>query len=386
MIDRLRIGIDGRVLGVRPKGIGRYIWELCKALDVILPCAEFYLYTRESTGLPRISNRWHERAETGLAQRLPKSLWAITRPGFMARRDRVDVFWGGTGFIPLIGLSARSVLSVHDLVYKLMPESMSRRARWAMKMFFEASLSRANMIVTNSQGTADRLRAIMGYEAAAIVRPGLSSAFTPQTEAKIAAILKKYSIRPPYVLGVGTLEPRKGLDLLVRAFLSSRSKFNLTDHTLVLAGDRGWRDRSLARLLKGSSPRVTWLGFIDDDELVTLYSGCEVFVYPSKYEGFGMPVLEARACGARVVTTDSPELREAGGTDAIYVDSTEDGIIGGITSSIKSVKNGAFDWRKQSWIGSSTILAKALTGQDLDQISIGGSAGAIGGPEAAIAR
>lgn len=153
MTDHLRIGIDGRVLSVRPKGIARYIWELCKALDVTLPDAEFYLYAPQPTSLPRISSRWHERADVGWARRLPTSLWAVTRPGFIARRDRVDVFWGGTGLIPLIGLSARSVVSVHDLVCKLMPECMSYRARWAMKMFFEVSLSRADTIVVNSQGT-----------------------------------------------------------------------------------------------------------------------------------------------------------------------------------------------------------------------------------------
>lgn len=365
MPERLRIGIDARVLSVRPKGIARYIWELCKALEVTLPNADFYLYSPEPTGLPRISSRWHERTDMGSARRLPKSLWAVTRPGLMARRDRIDVFWAGTGLIPLIGLSARSVLSVHDLVCKLMPKSMSYRARWTMKMFFEASLSRADIIVTNSQGTADRLSAITGYAASAVVRPGVSPAFAPQAEAKIAAILTKHSVRRPYVLGVATLEPRKGLDLLVRAFSSLQSKSDLTNHTLVLVGERGWRAASLARLLSGAGPRVTWLGFVEDDELVALYSGCDVFVYPSKYEGFGMPVLEARACGARVVTSDSPELREAGGNDAIYVDSSEDAIIRGISSSIKSNKNEPFDWRKQSWLGSSSILAKALTGKAL---------------------
>jgi glycosyltransferase involved in cell wall biosynthesis len=363
MTDRLRIGIDGRVLGVRSKGIARYIWELCKGLDVILPRAEFYLYSREPTGLPRISSRWHERAETGWARKLPKSLWAVTRPGFMACRDRVDVFWGGTGLIPLIGLSARSVLSVHDLVYKIMPEAMSSKARWAMNMFFERSLSHADTVVTNSQGTADRLRAIMGYAAAAVVRPGVSSVFTPQSEAKIAAVLARHSLRRPYVLGVATLEPRKGLDSLVRGFSGLQPKCELPDHTLVLVGDRGWRDASLARLLSGSGPRIIWLGFVEDEELVALYSGCDVFVYPSKYEGFGMPVLEARACGARVVTSDSPELREAGGSDAIYVTPSEAGITSGILAAVSSKRNGTLDWRNQSWIASSATLASALTGE-----------------------
>jgi glycosyltransferase involved in cell wall biosynthesis len=290
----------------------------------------------------------------------------------MARRDAIDVFWGGTGFIPLIGLSARSVLSVHDLVFKLMPEAMTSRARWAMNMFFEPSLARADAVVTNSQGTADRLRTMMGYSASAVVRPGVSSAFKPQTESHVAAVLRRHSLRRPYVLGVGTLEPRKGLDSLVRAFCQLQARGDLRDYTLVLVGERGWRDGPLARLVHGSGPRIVWLGFIEDKDLVALYSGCDVFVYPSKYEGFGMPVLEARACGARVVTSDSPELREAGGNDAIYVAPTEDGVIGGILTALSSGANGLFDWNNQSWLASSAILAEAMTGQNVSQSAAAG--------------
>jgi glycosyltransferase involved in cell wall biosynthesis len=273
------------------------------------------------------------------------------------------VYWGGAGLIPLIGLNARSVLGVHDLVYKLMPEAMSSRARWAMKMFFERSLSRADVVVTNSRGTADRLHAIIGYKADAVVLPGISSNFRPQPETKIESVLARHSLSRPYLLGVGTLEPRKGLDTLVRSFCRLQSTLRLPDHSLVLVGDRGWRDFSLTQLLSYSGSRINWLGFVEDEELIALYSGCEVFVYPSKYEGFGMPVLEARACGARIVTTDSPELHEAGGTDAIYVAPNESGITSGILAALNSKRNVALDWRKRSWMSSSAILAATLTDQ-----------------------
>jgi glycosyltransferase involved in cell wall biosynthesis len=364
MPDNLRVGIDGRILGGHLKGMARYIWELCKGLDMILPRAEFYLYSREPTGLPPISNRWHERSDGALGRRLPKSLWAVTRPAIMGRRDRLDVYWGGAGLIPLMGRYVRSVLGVHDLVYKLMPEAMSSRARWAMKMFFEPSLSRADAVVTNSHGTATRLHAITGHKADAVVLPGISSAFRPQPETKIETVLSRHSLKRPYLLGVATLEPRKGLDTLVRAFCGLQSRPDLRDHSLVLVGDRGWRDSSLAQLLSCSGSRINWLGFVEDEELIALYSGCDVFVYPSKYEGFGMPVLEARACGARIVTSDSPELREAGGSDPIYVIPNESGIASGILAAISSRRKVALDWRKQTWRASSTILASTLTNED----------------------
>jgi glycosyltransferase involved in cell wall biosynthesis len=358
----LRIGIDGRVLGVQCKGIARYIWQLCKGLDVVLPEAEFYLYSRDPTGLPKISSRWHERSEGGWARWLPKSLWAVVRPGFLANQDGIDVFWGGTGLLPLIGLSARSVLTVHDLVYRVMPESMSFKARWAMKLFFERSLLHADFVVTNSRGTAKRLESMTGHLAVAVVPPGVSSRFIPQNQDKIDLVLKRYALTRPYVLGVATLEPRKGIDTLVRSFSSLHLKHQLPDHILVLAGDRGWRDADLARLLGQSGPRIMSLGFVEDEDLVALYSGCDVFVYPSKYEGFGMPVLEARACGARVVTSDLPELREAGGSEAIYVESNETGVEEGILAAVRTSQKNSFSWNSHSWIKSSSILAAVLTG------------------------
>jgi glycosyltransferase involved in cell wall biosynthesis len=283
--------------------------------------------------------------------------------GLMARRDRVDVLWGGAGLIPLVGFSGRSVLSVHDLVHKIVPESMSTRGLWANKLFFQPSLARAHTIVANSQGTADRLRVMTGYIATAIVRPGVSRTFARATESRIAETLMRLSVRRPYVLGVSTLEPRKGLDLLIRAFASMQSDGELRQHTLVLVGDRGWRDESLTRLVNESGPQIVWLGFVQDEELVALYSGCDVFVYPSKYEGFGMPVLEARACGARVVTSDVPEIREAGGDDAIYVKYGEPSIRDGIRTAITRKQSGSCNLMQQDWSTGSSTLAQILAGQ-----------------------
>jgi glycosyltransferase involved in cell wall biosynthesis len=247
-----------------------------------------------------------------------------------------------------------------------MPEAMSFKARWTMNMFFERSLSNADSVVTNSQGTAERLRAMLGYSAAAVIRPGVSPVFRRQSEATIATVLARHSLPRPYILGVATLEPRKGLDSLIRAFCGLQSSGNLPEHRLVLVGDRGWRDSSLAELLRRSGPRIIWLGFLSDEELVALYSGCDLFVYPSKYEGFGMPVLEALACGARVVTSDSPELREAGGCEAVYVIPDEAGISTGILDVINSKGkgiNGTFDRATRGWHNSSRALARVLTGE-----------------------
>jgi len=185
------------------------------------------------------------------------------------------------------------------------------------------------------EGTADRLQAIWGYTTTAVVHPGMSGVFYSRTRCEIERVLNRYCLEKPYLLFVGTWEPRKGLQRLVAAFADLVEHRLLRDHQLVLIGDRGWKDQAIAELLKNQE-RIRPLGFVDDDSLSALYSGADALVLPSTYEGFGMPVLEARACGTRVVTTDIPELREAGGHDAIYVPPTVDGIRDGILRALKS--------------------------------------------------
>src|SRR5271155_818758 len=356
----VRIGVDGRRLGPNRKGIGRYVWELCKELDRILPTAQFFLYSPKPPELPPISRRWSIRIDdSAMGQRLPNNLWLATRAGLMSRRDNLDAFWAGTGLLPLVGLKTRAVLTVHDLVQKVAPETMDFKALMATRLFFSRSLSKADAIVTNSSGTAERLEKTFGYRAAAVVRPGLSRVFQPRPENHTTEVLARYGASRPYLLSVSTLEPRKGLEQLIRAFLRMKANGRIADHKLLLVGDRGWKDSSIMELIQNSES-VVRLGFVDDTSLAALYSGADALIYPSTYEGFGMPVLEARACGARVVTSDLPELREAGGDDAIYVTPTEPGICSGISLAVAMPKARPIRWQDWSWSLSANALAEVL--------------------------
>jgi glycosyltransferase involved in cell wall biosynthesis len=368
-----RIGIDGRVLGVRPKGIARYIWELCQALDRELPRAEFFLYCREPIGLPMISSRWNQRMESSPAGRwLPNSLWAVARMGFLAKRDNLTAFWGGTGLLPLLGLKARSVLSVHDLVYNLEPWTTSARARWSARLFFRASVRKADFVVCNSNGSARRFEAFLHRKADAVVRPGVSKAFRKKSEADVLRALLKLAVDRPYLLAVGTWEPRKGLQRLIPAFLELTTEGFLRNHILVIAGDRGWKDTAIVDLVQRGGERIRALGFIDDESLAALYSGTDALVFPSSYEGFGIPVLEARACGAPVVATDLPELREAGGEDAIYIPATHHEIKAGILKALSSNRPKPLPPWEYGWSKAAQVLAEVLTGTRV--VSAGGAA------------
>ena len=136
------------MLGPNPKGIAKYICELCTALDMLLPEAEFFVYARRPIRPPVASMRWHLRIDESLAgRRLPNTFWLAFAAGFASRADNLDVFWGGTGLLPLFSLRCRAVLTVHDLVYRIVPETCSDRALWSARLFFHRSLARADAVV-----------------------------------------------------------------------------------------------------------------------------------------------------------------------------------------------------------------------------------------------
>jgi glycosyltransferase involved in cell wall biosynthesis len=357
----IRIGVDGRMLGPKPKGIAKYICGLCTALDMLLPEAEFFVYTRRRVALPVGSTRWHLRIdESFVGRRLPNTLWLALAAGFGSRADNLDVFWGGTGLLPIFGLRSSAVLTVHDLVYRITPETCSRRALWSARLFFHASLARADAVVTNSDGTAQRLEQNFGCSVAAVVRPGLSPLFRPTPECEIGAIRRRLGLSRPYLLSVATREPRKNLSLLIKTFAQMKKEGLLTSHDLVLAGDRGWKDEAIRTAVAEVRHSVHDIGYVAEDQLPALYSGSDIFVFPSKYEGFGMPVLEARACGTRIVTTDSTELREAGGQDAVYITPTEEGLRHGILKALALPRPRGLPLRNHSWAKSAFALAEVF--------------------------
>jgi glycosyltransferase involved in cell wall biosynthesis len=253
-------------------------------------------------------------------------------------------------------------LTVHDLVYNLEPGTTSRRARWAAYLFFRASVRKASSIVCNSHGSARRLEAFLGRGADAVIRPGVSELFRKKSDAEILPVLHALRVPRPYLLAVGTWEPRKGLQRLIPAFLRLAEEGLLQGHTLALAGERGWKDGPIVKLVQRGGGRIRPLGFVDDEALAALYSGADALIFPSSYEGFGIPVLEARACGTRVVATDLPELREAGGDDAIYIPPTEHGIRVGVLQALASSRPKPLPARECGWAESARIFAGVLTG------------------------
>ena len=337
----LRVGIDGEALRLPLSGVGQYVLQLCRALEELLPDAQFFAYARlpaERLALP--SPRWTLRQEARpLLRRVPSFLWLKTRGAALCRRDRLDVFWAGRTLHPRLAAPVRTLCTVHDLNHLIVPDTMEAITRWSHRLWLRGDVARADCVVANSHGTAQRLRDMLALPVHAVVQPGLTESYRPLGAAEepgARAALRALGVTPPYLLSVATLEPRKNVALLFRAFVELKRHGELAGHQLVLAGARGWQDEALlAELRAAHSEGVVLPGFVPDALMPALYGQAQALLFPSRYEGFGMPVLEARACGARVVVADSPELRESGGTHAIVIEASLDGVRDGLRRAVQ---------------------------------------------------
>jgi glycosyltransferase involved in cell wall biosynthesis len=361
----LRIGMDGDALRAPLSGVGNYIFNLCRELDALLPEALFIAYSRLPAAAVQLpSPRWRLRTEPVDAfRRLPSFVWLKTRGRFMNASDRVDVFWAGRTLHPRLAGGVRTVCTVHDLNHLVVPETMRVQSQWSARLWFRGDILAADCVLTNSLGTAERVRTMLGAEVSDVVLPGVTPQFQlsrPADGIEIPENLARLGVRRPYLLSVATPEPRKNLDVVLRAYIDLKRGGRLSDHQLVLAGPTGWKNRALKQRLKEARPHgLVLAGYVPDEFMPMLYAAADALVFPSLYEGFGMPVLEARTCGARVVTTDIPELREAGDEYVIYVEPTLEGVKAGIQRAIGLPRPPPAVGR--TWKESARILARALS-------------------------
>jgi len=359
----IKLGIDGRALFGNIAGIGHYVFELCKELDKCLPNIVFFVYAPFEIKKPVLSKRWVYRIDNSyLSSKIKPVLWVKSKLGYICKPDNLDVFWAPSHFLPSLPEKIKTILTVHDLVYLICPKSMSFTHRLSHHLFFNSDIKKTNCILTNSQGTSDKLFNLLKRRADAIVYPGVNLSNIDLSQKTINMCKKHLGITSPYFLTVGTLEPRKNLASLVEAFVYLKDN-NLLQRSLklVLVGAVGWKNRSFFNYFNSLKRNdIISLGYVEDKFLPPLYSSCEAFIYPSLYEGFGMPVQEARAFGAKVVTTDLPELHEAGGENAIYISPDKTGILNGILSASKAkdtiTNKGIITWAQSAKVLANEIL------------------------------
>jgi glycosyltransferase involved in cell wall biosynthesis len=212
------------------------------------------------------------------------------------------------------------VITVHDVMALEHPEWFTRANALQQRLVLPRALAAAARVIVPSRYTRERLLATCHVDPAQVdvVPWGIASSFAPGPAD--AGALQKLDVESPYALAVGTLQPRKNLPAALAAF--ERAAAEGVAHTLVVAGARGWRDEAAVEMLRQSRlrDRIRVLGRVTDEELVELYRGADCLVFPSLYEGFGFPALEAMACGAPVVCADRTSLPEVAGDAAVLID------------------------------------------------------------------
>ncbi|GEM_PF-37542 len=311
----MRIGVDARALAVRPAGIEVYTRNILKGLAGIRPRQRLFLYATKDFP-PPAEGPFVKRLGRGPAAR-KGSLWIQTDLPGLCGADRLDLFWSPLQTLPvLLPRSIPAVLTVHDFVQERFPASMQRLNWLILKSLARPSWKRADAFLTGSVHSRDRLRKRVGpgREIRVVPHGPMDLPEPPAPRKARARVEARFGIREPYLLYVGTLEPRKNLRTLVDALVLLEKEGPL-DRQIVLAGGEGWKSGDLPTAVERANlaSRVVFTGAVTDEELANLYAGADLFVYPSLYEGFGLPVLEAMAMGVPVVSSRAPSLPEVVG-------------------------------------------------------------------------
>jgi glycosyltransferase involved in cell wall biosynthesis len=318
------VGLDITPALIGRSGVGRFALETFRALQRspmvdVEPLA--LTARRPSSHLSRLVQ--------GIAREALYYPLVLSR---MARVRQVDLVHCPAPFSPRVS-DRPLVLTVHDaLPYRhpeLFPPTIALHSRW----FVGPALRRATRIVASSRHTRTEIINLFDLppERVAVAPPGVDSRFRP-TPADAAWLRSRLGIEGRFVLCVGTLEPRKNLKAALQAFEIVAEEF--ADCSLVIAGGTGWKNSAFESHLRHARARVVLAGYVNDDELIALYSSAACFLFPSLYEGYGMPVLEAMACGAPVVASDRPSLPEAVDDAGVLVDPTRPEVIADAVSSV----------------------------------------------------
>lgn len=320
----MRIGIDARPLARPRAGIARVLQCLLNELRRIDLKNTYYLYSDRDFDLSGENARWRKRVHASLPF-LPGTFWLCTDLRRMIAKDQLDLFWGPEHILPpSLPASMVRVVTIHDMVWKKFPETVGTFNRLTKRLLLDRSIQEASILIAVSNSTALDARCLLDIPQSKIrvIYNGVTPMFRPHPPGDSAHFMaRKYNVSREYILALGTIEPRKNIQTLVEAIKILRERFGLR-HQLVLAGSKGWKSSPIYGSLDRvglTHGEVVFPGYIEEGDLPKAYSGAKVFVMPSLYEGFGLPLLEAMACGVPVVTSDACALVEIGGDATISV-------------------------------------------------------------------
>jgi len=351
------IGIDISQI-VYQTGVSRYTKDLVRNLLLADKDNEYKLYAGVFRQLPLILSFLRQLKNEGtkfksfiypISPKLADKFWNQWRLLEIENLiGHIDVWHSSNWTQPRT--KAKKITTIHDLTPVLFPNYHDQLVVENFKRNLQLIEKNIDMVAVDSRATKDDLEnnSSINRQKITVIYPSVNSIFCQKSKESIDNVKKKYKLEKPYILSVGTKEPRKNIKRLIEAFVS----LGRSDIELVLVGKHGWGEKIVEM-----GNQIRELGFVDDEDLSILYSGAEAFVYPSLYEGFGFPVLEAMACGCSVITSNISSLPEVAGEAALLVYPKETKEIANAINTLlnddklrqKLVKNGLEQAKKFSW-------------------------------------
>jgi glycosyltransferase involved in cell wall biosynthesis len=313
------IGFDVTAALMQGGGIGRYTRELIHALTAEAPQLTYKLFSAKPPAvlpvpdsLPTAPNVSHHPAP--LEEHWLYRLWYRARLPVPVQlfMGSIDLFHSPDFVLPPVSGRIPTIVTVHDLSFVHYPETFPANLVAYLNRVVPWSVNRASHILADSHSTSRDLQTLWGIKSnrITVLYSGVNERFKPVTDKKaLESVRARYGLGKPYVLAVGTVQPRKNYELLVRAFRPIAERH---PHSLVIVGGKGWLEEGLLAEIErqGLRERVQMAGFVDDADLPAVYSAADILAFPSLYEGFGLPLLEAMACGTPVISSDASSLPE----------------------------------------------------------------------------
>ena len=342
-VFNMRIGIIGEAIDLQYGGIHYFVSNLIKACAAMKSEHEFFIFRDKDApniqGITTIETPY----KWGFWSKFVRLFITIPR---LAKKHNLDIVIEPAHFGPFnLHESIKRATFIHDLTPLINPSWHPFHSFLGHKLFISKILRRADLVLTNSKHTKKDIVELLKIDPSKIkaLHLGISNIFSLTDD---QTILIEYGICKDYLLYQGTLEPRKNILNLIEAYEKYRDDNPSSNEQLLLSGKEGWKARDIIKKKYDSkyADDIILLGYVKREHMPIIYSGAKVFIYPSLYEGFGLPVLEAMACGIPIITSNTSSLTEVGGRHASYFDPNN---ISDIAASIEKGKTKTKDAIKE---------------------------------------
>jgi len=316
----VKIGIEAHAIGMKQGGNERYVEGLLKGLsELSFSNLRFVVFLNHTADIPSFLEG-HPCFEFERISLSPIKRLMLDLP-LKVSKTRINILHSQYHIPPFIRIP--SVITLHDVSYLTHPEFFPFSELIKMKLLMPYSIKKAKKIITVSNFSKMEILEKYGDidEKICTIHNGVDEQFKPAAEAEILKVLAKHKISRPYILSVSNLQPRKNLHGLIRTFSRILKKNKDFPCSLVITGKKLWLyDEIFSAIEPATKEKIYFTDYVENNDLVALYSGAEMLVYPSFYEGFGLPVLEAMACGCPVIASCKSSLPEVVGNAGILVD------------------------------------------------------------------